>query len=172
MQAVILAAGMGKRLGSLTEKDTKCMVSVLGKRLIDRTLEALAAQKKEGTPISRIVMVVGFGRERLREYLGEEFEGTPILYIENEEYNMRIKGEIKKILAPAIKRALPAYVTFDQNRNDTPGALFKAWGLAIVNQMKGAYYEFGVYQGESFRESYRIYQEYAAWGQAFIVHLS
>jgi histidinol-phosphate/aromatic aminotransferase/cobyric acid decarboxylase-like protein/choline kinase len=88
MQAVILAAGMGKRLGSLTEKDTKCMVSVLGKRLIDRTLEALAVQKKEGTPISRIVMVVGFGRERLREYLGEEFEGIPILYIENEEYNI------------------------------------------------------------------------------------
>src|SRR5919199_3474534 len=88
MQTVILAAGMGKRLGSLTETDTKCMVSVLGKRLIDRTLEALAVQKKEGTPISRIVMVVGFGRERLREYLGEEFEGIPILYIENEEYNI------------------------------------------------------------------------------------
>ena len=70
MQAIILAAGMGKRLGSLTEKDTKCMVSVLGKRLIDRTLEALAVQKKEGTPISRIVMVVGFGSGAAQRVFG------------------------------------------------------------------------------------------------------
>ena len=31
MQAIILAAGMGRRLGELTRYDTKCMIEVNGK---------------------------------------------------------------------------------------------------------------------------------------------
>ena len=42
MQAVILAAGMGKRLGELTKGNTKCMVEVNGVALIDRALNQLA----------------------------------------------------------------------------------------------------------------------------------
>ena len=34
MQAIILAAGMGKRLGQLTRENTKCMVEVVGVRLV------------------------------------------------------------------------------------------------------------------------------------------
>ena len=34
MQAIILAAGMGKRLGELTRNNTKCMVKVNGTSLI------------------------------------------------------------------------------------------------------------------------------------------
>ena len=34
MQAIILAAGMGKRLGELTKNNTKCMVEVGGVRRI------------------------------------------------------------------------------------------------------------------------------------------
>ncbi|MBP5758964.1 MAG: NTP transferase domain-containing protein, partial [Bacteroidales bacterium] len=41
MQAIILAAGMGKRLGEYTQNNTKCMLEVNGIRLIDRTLEIL-----------------------------------------------------------------------------------------------------------------------------------
>lgn len=36
MQAIILAAGMGKRLKELTQNNTKCMVKVNGVSLIDR----------------------------------------------------------------------------------------------------------------------------------------
>ena len=43
MQAVILAAGMGKRLGELTKGNTKCMVEVNGVSLIDRALGQLAS---------------------------------------------------------------------------------------------------------------------------------
>jgi choline kinase len=43
MQAVILAAGMGNRLGRYTAENTKCMLSINGKTLIERALEALAA---------------------------------------------------------------------------------------------------------------------------------
>ena len=41
MQALMLAAGMGKRLAKYTQNNTKCMVEVAGKKLIDRTIEAL-----------------------------------------------------------------------------------------------------------------------------------
>ena len=36
MQAIILAAGMGKRLKDLTADNTKCMVKVNGETLIER----------------------------------------------------------------------------------------------------------------------------------------
>ena len=38
MQAIILAAGMGRRLGEYTKDNTKCMVPVNGVKLIDRLL--------------------------------------------------------------------------------------------------------------------------------------
>ena len=41
MQAIILAAGMGKRLGTLTRENTKCMVEVGGIKLIERALKIL-----------------------------------------------------------------------------------------------------------------------------------
>ena len=41
MQAVILAAGMGKRLKELTQNNAKCMVQVNGITLIERALRIL-----------------------------------------------------------------------------------------------------------------------------------
>ena len=82
MQAVILAAGMGKRLGHYTRNNTKCMVQVNGIKLIDRTMESLSA-----VGVSRIVMVVGYEREGVKEYLGDEYQGIPIEYVDNEIYD-------------------------------------------------------------------------------------
>ena len=45
MQAIILAAGMGKRLGRYTKDATKCMVEVNGKALIEYAIEALVKAK-------------------------------------------------------------------------------------------------------------------------------
>ena len=39
MQVIILAAGMGKRLGELTQNNTKCMIRVNGVTLIERVLD-------------------------------------------------------------------------------------------------------------------------------------
>ena len=55
MQAIILAAGMGKRLGEYTKNNTKCMVPVNGVPLIDRVLQQLS-----GLNLSRVVIVVGY----------------------------------------------------------------------------------------------------------------
>lgn len=60
MQAIILAAGMGKRLGDLTKNNTKCMVEVNGVTLIERMLSQLSLLE-----LSRVIIVVGYEREKL-----------------------------------------------------------------------------------------------------------
>lgn len=82
MQAVILAAGMGKRLGEYTQDNTKCMLVVNGLRLIDRTLEALYL-----VGVSKVVIVVGYKGQNVKEYLGNNFRGIPIEYVDNLVYD-------------------------------------------------------------------------------------
>lgn len=81
MQAVILAAGMGRRLKTLTLNNTKCMVKVNGVSLIDRMLHQL--EKKH---LSRIIIVVGYKSEELIDYIDSLGIQTPIIYIENHIY--------------------------------------------------------------------------------------
>ena len=52
MQAVILAAGMGRRLKEHTKDKTKCMVNVGGQTIIERGLRILDAKG-----LSRIVII-------------------------------------------------------------------------------------------------------------------
>ncbi|SHK26691.1 aminotransferase class I/II-fold pyridoxal phosphate-dependent enzyme [Fibrobacter sp. UWB12] len=82
MQAVILAAGMGKRLGEYTKNNTKCMVPVNGTPLIDRTLNQLS---KLG--LTRVVIVVGYEGKKLMDYLGTERNGLKIEYVNNPIYD-------------------------------------------------------------------------------------
>ena len=82
MQAVILAAGMGKRLKELTQNNTKCMVKVNGVTLIDRMLHQIEKQK-----FSRIVIVVGYEGQKLIDYIGTLGIQTPIVYINNPIYD-------------------------------------------------------------------------------------
>ena len=65
MQAIILAAGMGKRLGEYTKNNTKCMVEVNGVKLIDRVINQLSKLH-----LKRLVLVVGYEGQKLKDYLG------------------------------------------------------------------------------------------------------
>lgn len=82
MQAVILAAGMGKRLKHLTQSNTKCMVKVNGVTLIERMLSQL-----EKRNLSRIVIVIGYAGEKLQEYIDTLEIRTPIVYVNNAVYD-------------------------------------------------------------------------------------
>lgn len=82
MQAVILAAGMGKRLKELTQNNTKCMIKVNGVTLIDRMLHQL--EKKQ---LSKIVIVVGYEGQKLIEYIESLSIRTPIVFITNPIYD-------------------------------------------------------------------------------------
>ena len=83
MQAVILAAGMGRRLGELTKGNTKCMVEVNGVTLIDRLLGQLSA-----LDLKRVVIVVGYEGEKLVNYIGDRFNDKfEIVFINNPIYD-------------------------------------------------------------------------------------
>lgn len=82
MQAIILAAGMGRRLGELTQNNTKCMVKVNGVPLIDRMLHQI-----ESKHLSRIVVVVGYEGKKLMEHIASLDIRTPIIYVENPVYD-------------------------------------------------------------------------------------
>lgn len=82
MQAIILAAGMGKRLGELTAENTKCMVEVNGIKLIDRLLRQLSKYN-----LSKIVIVVGYKGDVLKTYVAENYPDLNIIFIDNEVYD-------------------------------------------------------------------------------------
>ena len=82
MQAIILAAGMGKRLGDLTQNNTKCMVKVNGVTLIERLLHQLESVQSP-SPLSRIVIVTGYEGQKLKEYIATLGIKCPIEYVDN-----------------------------------------------------------------------------------------
>lgn len=82
MQAIILAAGMGKRLGELTKNNTKCMVEVDGVRLIERALRILDRKN-----LNRIILVVGYQHENLMAFVNSLGIQTQIEFIINEVYD-------------------------------------------------------------------------------------
>jgi len=83
MQAIILAAGMGRRLGELTKQNTKCMVPVNGVRLIDRLLGQLST-----LDLRRVVIVVGYKGQELKDYIGKRYDDRlTIEYAENPIYD-------------------------------------------------------------------------------------
>lgn len=76
-QAVILAAGEGQRLRPFTLNKPKVMIAIAGKPILQYVVEALAQNG-----IRDIVIVVGYCREQIYDYLGagEQF-GVDIVYV-------------------------------------------------------------------------------------------
>ena len=83
MQAIILAAGMGRRLGEYTKENTKCMLPVNGVRLIDRLLSQLSKLE-----LNRVVIVVGYQGQNLINYIGNRYnKQLKIEFVENPIYD-------------------------------------------------------------------------------------
>ena len=96
MQAIILAAGMGRRLGEYTKDNTKCMLPVNGVRLIDRMLGQLAQLN-----LSRVIIVVGYKGQNVIDHVGNryadklkiEWENNPIYDKTNNIYSLSLVKE-------------------------------------------------------------------------------
>lgn len=73
MKAIILAAGCGSRMGSLTSSRPKCMVEIEGKSLLDFQLASLRS-----AGISDITVVRGFN--------GSKINSQGVSYIENSNW--------------------------------------------------------------------------------------
>lgn len=83
MQAIILAAGMGRRLGEYTRDNTKCMLPINGQRLIDRDLDQLSKLN-----LNRVIIVVGYKGKNLIDHIGHRYDNRlKIEYINNSVYD-------------------------------------------------------------------------------------
>ena len=82
MDAVVLAAGEGTRLRPLTEDKPKGMVEVDGDPILTHCFEQLVALGAE-----QLVVVVGYMKEKIIQYYGDEFDGVPITYTHQREQN-------------------------------------------------------------------------------------
>ena len=78
MQAIILAAGQGKRLRPLTDHRPKCLVLVQGKPMLQYELEAL-----DEAGLRKCVIVVGHRSDQVRARFGTRFRNLSISYVEN-----------------------------------------------------------------------------------------
>ena len=76
MKALILAAGRGKRLGTHADDQSKCMLPMFGKPLVQYSLENAAR-----AGVSEIVVVVGYRAETIINEFGIEFEGARVRYV-------------------------------------------------------------------------------------------
>ena len=73
---------MGRRLGELTGDNTKCMLEVNGVKLIDRALACLSELN-----LSRVVLVVGYKGENVKRYVGNNYKGMEVVYVDNPIYD-------------------------------------------------------------------------------------
>ena len=68
---------------------------------------------------------------------------------------------IKKIISNFLEKK--EFIRGEINLNNRKGSLHKAWGHIFSNHLEGDYIEFGVYEGESFKNSIKIYLEFKSW---------
>ena len=76
MQAVILAAGQGKRLRPLTENVPKSLGPVGGKPILEYTMGILPPG------IDEVIIVIGYRGDTIRSYFGESFGRLKLTYVE------------------------------------------------------------------------------------------
>jgi len=91
MKAVILAAGVARRLAPLTDRTQKCLLPIGGRSLLDRMLESLAKNR-----VGETVVVVGHCQDQVRAAAGARRGDMQVRFIENPDYQ---KGSILSLWA-------------------------------------------------------------------------
>jgi bifunctional UDP-N-acetylglucosamine pyrophosphorylase/glucosamine-1-phosphate N-acetyltransferase len=75
MDAIIMCAGLGTRLRPLTDTIPKPLIPINGKGSLERTLEILPPD------VTRIILVVGYLADHIKERIGTTFQGRPVIYV-------------------------------------------------------------------------------------------
>jgi len=81
MQAVILAAGIAKRLRPLTDTTPKCLLKIGNTNLLQRTMENILAND-----IKDFIFVTGYREDMIKKYLNENFSNLNIEFITNPDF--------------------------------------------------------------------------------------
>jgi choline kinase len=89
MKAVILAAGVGRRLHALTQNHPKCLLPIDGETLLSRYLNNL-----EQVGVSHVTIVVGYKEELIREAVAAWPGMLPVNFLVNEQYKRGSIGSL------------------------------------------------------------------------------
>jgi choline kinase len=81
VRALVLAAGIGKRLAPLTEDRPKGLLELGGRSLLARLFDGLQA-----AGVAETAIVVGYRQAQIRAHLGDSHRGMPVRYLENAAY--------------------------------------------------------------------------------------
>ncbi len=84
MDAVLLSAGVGSRFGALTEDKPKCLLKLMDKTIIEMQLDALFSL----TYVDRVIVVVGFKADQIKESLKNYSDVSKVEFINNEDYRV------------------------------------------------------------------------------------
>jgi choline kinase len=91
MKAIILAAGVGRRLSPVTDTTPKCLIRVGGKTILERMLDSLIS-----AGINDICLVVGHLKDKIKLVIGQNYKGIAVHYIPNPDYE---RGSILSVWA-------------------------------------------------------------------------
>ncbi len=78
MQCVIICAGKGTRMRPLTDTIAKPLIPVCGMPILEHIVNALPPV------IDELILVVGYKKEQIKSYCGNEYKGKKVTYIEQE----------------------------------------------------------------------------------------
>ncbi len=81
MQAIILAAGVSKRLRPLTDSTPKCLLNIGDKNLLQRTIENVISNG-----ISDFIFVTGYRENLIKDFVNNTFPDINKIFITNTDY--------------------------------------------------------------------------------------
>jgi choline kinase len=102
VKAIILAAGVARRLAPVTDRTHKCLLPVGDRPLLTRMLGAL-----ESIAVTETVIVVGHCADQVRAVAGDKLGSMRIRYVENPDYT---RGSVLSLYAARAHLAEPALV--------------------------------------------------------------
>ena len=89
MKAVILAAGVGRRLRALTQRRPKCLIEIGGRSLLSRYFDVLL-----DLGLTRICLVVGYKHDLIREAVASSPSSLEVTFLVNAAFERGSIGSL------------------------------------------------------------------------------
>ena len=124
MQAVILAAGRGSRMGVLTEALPKPLLEVGGKTLLEHSLRALPENID-------VVMVVGYLGHMIQNRMGSSFDGKRLHYVEQNNPVGGTADALWKAKDTLSGEFIAMYADDLHPKQDVLNCLNKGWAMSV-----------------------------------------
>ncbi|QPK63432.1 phosphocholine cytidylyltransferase family protein [Methylomonas sp. LL1] len=140
-QALILAAGEGKRLMPFTLEKPKCLARVNGCTILENSLNILANNGCTHTTI-----VIGHHADVIKELIAYNFSGMPISYVENHDFRSTNSMYSLTLGLDAIDEPawiLEGDVFFENSIINLPTRNHISWFVdSSIRELDGAYIEY------------------------------